>query len=276
MLKNLRFFILQSTRPSNFSLALQDLKSGIGSIYIWPMLGWQEIRQRYRRSILGPFWLTISTGVLVGAMGPLYGRLFGQDISAYFPYLAISLVTWLLISTMVNELCLAFIAAEGFIKQIKLPLTIHVLRVVWRNLIVFTHNLVIVVLVLLFYPPPLSWHLLLFPVAIFFLVLNALWIGILIGLMCARFRDIPQIITSLMTVALFMTPVMWKAEMLGRNIFFAKINPIFHFLEIVRQPLLGGAIPILSWLVVIFLTCGGYLIAIAVFAKFRARIAYWV
>ena len=267
---------MPSNRPSNLSLALQDLKSGVGSIYIWPMLGWQEIRQRYRRSLLGPFWLTLSTGVLVGAMGPLYGRLFGQDISAYFPYLAISLVTWLLISTMVNELCLAFIAAEGFIKQIKLPLTIHVLRVVWKNLIVYAHNLVIVVLVLLFFPPPLSWHLLLFPVALLFILVNALWVGILLGLLCARFRDIPQIVASLMTVGLFLTPIMWKAEMLGRNIIFAKINPIFHFLEIVRQPLLGGAIPTLSWLVVIAITGGGYLVAMAVFARFRARIAYWV
>ena len=267
---------MQPNRHSNLSLALQDLKNGVCSIYIWPMLGWQEIRQRYRRSMLGPFWLTISTGILVGAMGPLYGRLFGQDISAYFPYLAISLVTWLLISTTVNELCLAFIAAEGFIKQIKLPLTIHVLRVVWKNLIVFAHNLVIVALVLLFFPPPLSINLLLFPIALFFVVINAVWLGILLGLMCARFRDIPQIVGSLMQVALFLTPVMWKAEMLGRNIYAAKINPIFHFLEIVRQPLLGGSVPVLSWLVVIAITCCGYIAALAVFARFRARIAYWV
>jgi ABC-type polysaccharide/polyol phosphate export permease len=137
-------------------------------------------------------------------------------------------------------------------------------------------NLVIVALVLVFFPPPISLHLLLFPAALFFVVANALWVGILLGLMCARFRDIPQIIASLMQVALFLTPVMWKADMLGRNIFAAKINPLFHFLEIVRQPLLGGAIPTTSWLVVIMITGGGYLIALGIFARFRARIAYWV
>jgi ABC-type polysaccharide/polyol phosphate export permease len=267
---------VQLSRPSNLSLALQDLKSGVCSIYIWPMLGWQEIRQRYRRSLLGPFWLTISTGMLIGAMGPLYGRLLGQDVSTYFPYLAISFVAWMLISSMLNELCLAFIGAEGFIKQIKLPLTIHVLRVVWRNLIVFAHNLVIVALVLLFFPPPITANLLLFPVALFLIAVNAIWAGILIGLMCARFRDIPQIVTSLMQVALFLTPVMWKADMLGRNIFAAEINPFFHFLEIIRQPLLGGAIPAVSWIVVASITVCGYSVAIVVFAKFRARIAYWV
>lgn len=267
---------MQFTRPSNLSLALQDLKSGIGSIYIWPMLGWQEIRQRYRRSVLGPFWLTISTGVLIGGMGPLYGRLLGQDVSAYFPYLAISLVVWTLISTTINELCFSFIIAEGFIKQIKLPLSIHVLRVVWKNLIIFAHNLVILVLVLVFFPPPLSLHLLLFPVSLFLLAVNAIWTGLLLGLLCARFRDIPQIVTSLTQVALFFTPVLWKAEMLGRNIFAAEINPFFHFLEIVRQPLLSESIPTTSWLVVGCITAGGYVVAITAFARSRARIAYWV
>lgn len=257
-------------------LALRDLKNGVGSIYIWPMLGWQEIRLRYRRSMLGPFWMTLSSGVMVGAMGPLYGRLFGADLSTYFPYLAISLITWLLISTMVNELCTCFISAEGFIKQIKLPLTIHVLRVIWKNLIVYAHNLVIVALVLFFYPPPVSLQLFLFPVALIFLFVNSLWMGLVLGLLCARYRDVPQIIASLLTVAMFTSPIFWRAEMLGRNIIFAEINPIYHFLEIIRQPLLGGEFPTLSWLFVIATTCVGYLLAILMFARYRARIAYWV
>jgi len=240
------------------------------------MLGWQEIRQRYRRSMLGPFWLTLSTGFLVGGMGPLYGSLFGQDLTVYFPYLAVSLVTWLMLSNTISELCSAFIIAEGFIKQIKLPLTIHVLRVVWKNQIIFAHNLVIVVIVLLFFPPPLSLNLLMFPIALMFVAINSVWLGILLGLICARFRDIPQIVGSLMQVALFVTPVMWKAEMLGRNIYAAQINPIFHFLEIVRHPLLGGFFPAFSWMVVIAITCCGFIVSLAVFARFRASIAYWV
>ena len=150
------------------------------------------------------------------------------------------------------------------------------LRVVWKNLIVFAHNLVIVVLVLLFYPPPLTWHLVLVPAALFMLAINAVWAGMLLGLVCARFRDIPQIISSLMQVAMFLTPVMWKADMLGRNILAAKLNPLFHFLEIIRQPLLGGGAPLLSWAVVLGITVIGYVITLAMFARFRARIAYWV
>jgi len=267
---------LQTSRPSNFALALKDLVDGVCSIHVWPMLGWQEIRQRYRRSVMGPFWLTISTGAMIAGMGPLYGRLFGQDIGLYFPYLAISFVVWLLIANLINECSGAFIAAEGFIKQIKLPLTIHILRVVWKNLIIFGHNLVIVALVFLFYPPEWGWHLLQMPLGVFFIALNGLWFGVLVGLFCARFRDIPQIITSVVQVAFFLTPVMWKADMLGKHLWAAQTNPIYHFIEIVRAPLVSGGASLLSWAVVSAITVTGYLVMILVFSRFRARIAYWV
>lgn len=260
----------------NLALALKDVKDGVLSIYLWPMLGWQEIRQRYRRSILGPFWLTISTGAMIAGMGPLYGRLFGLDISAYIPYLTVSFVVWLLIASLMNDSCGAFIAAEGFIKQIRLPLTVHILRVVWRNLIIFAHNLVIVALVLLFYWPPVGWYLLLVPLGVLMIAVNGIWVGLLFGLLCARFRDIPLIVGSLVTVAFFLTPVMWKAEMLGKNLWAAQINPFYHFLEIVRAPLVSGTAAWPSWTVVLVITVVGFAATLAVFSSFRRRIAYWV
>jgi ABC-2 type transport system permease protein len=267
---------LQTPRPGNLALALKDLREGVLSLHIWPMLGWQEIRQRYRRSVMGPFWLTISTGAMIAGMGPLYGKLFAQDIAAYYPYLAISFVVWLLIANLINDCSNAFIAAEGFIKQIKLPLTIHILRVVWKNMIIFAHNLVIVALVLVFYRPQLGWHLLELPLGVFLIAANGLWFGILVGMVCARFRDIPQIISSVVQVAFFLTPVMWKAEMLGEHLWAAKVNPIYHFIEIVRAPLVASGASLLSWAVVLGITLAGYAAMILVFSRFRARIAYWV
>jgi len=267
---------LQDDPRKNFSLAIQDLKEGISSIYIWSMLGWFEIKNRYRRSILGPFWLTISTGVLIAAMGPLYGRLLSQDISAYFPYLAVSFVVWIFIANLMTEACTTFISAEGFIKQTKLPLTIHVLRVVWRNVIIFGHNVLIIIAVLLFYRPSLGWPLVLVPFGVLVLAINGIWIGLLFGMLCARYRDVPLIIASLVQVAFFLTPVMWQAEMLGKHAWYAQINPLFHFLEIIRGPLLGTGAKAVSWAAVLGITIVGYMVSLAMFSRFRARIAYWV
>lgn len=240
------------------------------------MLGWLEIKQRYRRSVLGPLWLTISTGAMIAGMGPLYGRLFGLHIGDYFPYLAISFVVWLFIATLINDSCLSFISADGYIKQIKLPLTVHVMRTVWKNLIVLGHNFLIVVLVLLFYRPALGWPLLLVPLAVFVLALNGIWIGLLFGLLCARFRDIPPIVGSFVQVAFFLTPVMWKADMLGQHAWAADFNPVFHFLQIVRQPLIANDPAVTSWIAVLLVTVLGFAMALAMFSRFRARIAYWV
>lgn len=240
------------------------------------MLGWLEIKQRYRRSVIGPFWLTISTAALLLGMGPLYARLFGQDISEYFAFLAIGFVVWMLLAGILNDSCQGFISAEGFIKQTRLPLTAHVLRVIWKNLIIFAHNAVIIVVVLAVYHPSLTWVLLLSLLGLAVITVNALWVGILLALLCARFRDIPPTVGSVVQIAFFLSPVLWRPEMLGDFQAWAQMNPIFHFLEIVRAPLLGQVPTVLSWAVVGGVTVAGYLVMLAFFARFRARIAYWV
>jgi ABC-type polysaccharide/polyol phosphate export permease len=214
--------------------------------------------------------------VLIAGMGPLYGRLFGQDLSDYFPHLAVSFVVWMLLASLMNEGCTCFTAAEGFIKQARMPLTIHVLRVVWKNLIIFFHHALILFVVLAFYPPPLSWGMALLPVAILAIALNALWLGLLLGMLCARFRDIPLIIQSVVQVMFFLTPVLWKPELLGRHAWAAEWNPLNHLLEIIRAPLLGRGVPALSWYAVILMTLAGFTVTMWVFARYRARIAYWV
>jgi len=263
-------------RRSNIELAISDIASGLLSFHIWGALGWQEVMQRYRRSVLGPFWLTISTAIMVGIMGPLYGKLFKQDIGDYFAYLAVNLVMWQTIFQLVQDSCTAFIVSEGYIKQVQLPLSIHVLRMLWKNLIILAHNFVVVVLAIALMRPAIDAHLLLFPLALLTFAANALWVGILLGMACARFRDVTLMVTNLMQVAFFATPIMWKPQMLGRHEWAVNLNPLYHFLEILRAPLLGGPVSMVSWAVVAGITVVGYSVMLALYSRFRARIAYWV
>lgn len=260
---------------SQFARALSDIRRGIWSLHLWPTLAWQEIKQRYRRSVLGPFWLTISTALFIAGMGPLYGALMGQPTSPYMHYLAVGFVVWLFISGLITEGCQAFIAAEGFIKQTRVPLTVHALRVVWRNVLILAHNFIIVILVSAWFLPPLNWGVLTVPAAIFVIALNGLSLGILLGLLSARFRDIPQIVTSLVQLLFFVTPIFWRPEMLATHSWVVDWNPIFHLIELVRAPLLGNPAPAASWLIATCVTVLGWLVALAFFARYRARIAYW-
>ncbi len=258
------------------SRALTDIRLGVLSLHLWPTLAWQEIKQRYRRSFLGPFWLTISTALFIAGMGPLYGALMGQDTSRYIHFLAVGFIVWLFISGLITEGCQAFISAEGFIKQTSLPLTVHAMRVVWRNVLVLAHNFVIVIFVSAYFVPPWDWGLLSAPVGVFIIALNGIWLSLLLGLLSARFRDIPQIITSLVQLLFFITPIFWRPEMLSTNRWITDWNPIFHLIELVRAPLLGNPVPATSWLVALAMTLLGWLFALAFFARYRARIAYWL
>ncbi len=257
--------------------AIGDLADGLKHAHVWHMLALQEIRQRYRRSLIGPLWITISTGVLVGAMGPLYGSLFGHSLAAYFPHLAVSFVIWLLIANLLNEACVVFIGAEGVIKQIRMPLSIHVYRFVWKNLLVFLHHVILIVAVLAIFRPQLGWNVLLAPVGLLLLALNAVWIALFLGVVCARYRDIPLIVQNIVQVLFFLTPVLWRPRDLGPALqWAAEVNPLHHFLEVVRSPLLGSSPTWINLLVVALTTVSGFAMGLAFFARFRSRIAYWV
>lgn len=267
---------MNNKSQDDFGKAVWDVLRGTASIHVWPMLGWQEIKQRYRRSTLGPFWLTISTGALIGGMGPLYGKLFGANLAQYVPHLAVSYILWILLSSLINDACTTFIAAEGLIKQIRMPLSIHVLRAVWRNMLVFFHNAVILLILVLFFPPPLSWHLILIPFGLLFIALNGVWVGLVLGMLCARYRDIPQIVGSVVQILFFLTPVVYRGQSLGRYGWAAKWNPLNQFLEVVRAPLLGGPVTLFTWAMIGAITVLGFAGALALFARYRARVAYWV
>ena len=262
--------------PSQTVLALRDVDEGARAFRLWGMLGWQDIRQRYRRSTLGPFWLTISMGALVGGLGVLYAGLFKMDVADYLPFVAAGLILWGLISGLITEGCTAFIDAEGIIKQVNLPLSVHVYRVVWRNSIVFAHNVIIYVAAAVIFSIQPGWTGLLALPGLALLCLNGVWAGLLLGLVSARFRDVPQIAASIVQVAFFLTPIIWKPELLPDRAFILEINPFFHLLELVRAPLLGQAPGLVSWLAASGITLGGWLVTLVMYRRYRWRIAYWV
>ena len=265
---------------SQGKLALADIVQGARARYLWGLLGWHDIRRRYRRSILGPFWLTISMGILVAALGALYGTLLNVEIAVYVPFLALGFVIWTLISAVITEGCTAFISAESIVKQTNLPLSVHVYRMVWRNFLILCHNAAIFVVVAVVFAIWPGWTGLLALPGLVFLCLNAIWVGLLLGIVSARFRDVPPIVTSVVRILFFVTPIIWMPELMpARALMLALVldfNPFFHFVEVVRAPLLGQAPALVSWLAVSGTTLGGWLLAFALLRRYRRRIAYWV
>ena len=268
--------ISYNSNMSSWRHAVKDIKEGTFGTFVWFHLAWQDIRLRYRRSIIGPFWITLSMGLFVCAMGPLYGKLLHQEIGPYFQYIVVSFIIWSFLASQINESCTAFIGAEGFIKQIKMPLSIHLHRVMARSVIMLAHNLLVVIIVLFFFPPKQFVTLLLAPVGFALVLINLAWIGFVLSILCARFRDIPQAVTSVMQLVFFLTPIVWKRELLGNHAIVADLNILYHFMEIIRAPLLGAYPTRLSYAFVIVSALIGWTVALLLFRRFRSRIVYWV
>ena len=206
---------------------------------LWLTLGWYDIRKRYRRSLLGPLWITIGMGAFVAALSLLYGPLMGGHIADYLPFVAVGFIAWQLISELVNEGCNVFIVNGPIIEQLKAPLSIYIFQMIYKNLIIFAHNILIYLIIILFFAVSLSWSTLLVIPGIALICLNGVSVGMLLGTASARFRDIPPIVASIMQMMFFLTPILWLPDrMPGREAFIA-LNPFYYFVEIIRQPLLG-------------------------------------
>ncbi|MEU2257394.1 ABC transporter permease [Nocardia xishanensis] len=268
-----------------FGRAVKDMRNGFGQRELWLSLGWQDIKQRYRRSVLGPFWITIATGVQAAAMGILYATLLDQPLREYLPYVTVGLIVWNVIQASILEGSEVFIANEGLIKQLPSALSVHVYRLVWRQLLFFAHNMVIYLVLLAAFGiwENLRWSSLLAIPAIGLIFLNSMWVSIVFGIFSTRYRDIAPILSSTTLMLFVLTPVMWTTKTLESQIGGAserarlvEIIPTFHYLEIVRAPLLGEPQEPRHWVIVGAITVVGWIIAALAMKQYRSRVPYWV
>lgn len=262
-----------------FQLAGTDLKDGVRLWRLIWTLGLSDIKLRYRGSTLGPFWLTISMGVQVASMGFLYGTLFHAHIHFYLPYLTISIVLWGYLSTLITDGCTCFSQSDSLIKGTRMPFTVHAARSIVRNTIILAHNVVVVVVVFAIMGIHESLYSLAAIPAFALWVIDGFAISLLFGALCARFRDIPQIIMALLQIAFFITPIIWSAKVLEghpKAELLIRLNPFFYILEILRAPLLGTPLTVDMVLKALIVSVGIIAVSAIGFARARGRIAYWV
>ena len=265
-----------------FKRAFGDLVDGWKSDQLWLQLGWQDIKQRYRRSTLGPFWITIATGVMAVALGLLYSLLFKEELSYFLPHVTLGLILWGFIAGCIQDGAQVFIANEGLIKQLPAPLSVHVYRLVWRQTLFLAHNMIIYIIMLIIFRPHLGWDALLFFPALLLFLLNGVWVAMFFGIISTRFRDVAPLVDSLVQLCFYMTPIVWTThtlyanETMSQRARLAEINPLYHYLEIIRSPLMGIDVPASHWYIVLGFTVVGWGLMLLVMKKARGRVSYWV
>lgn len=272
-----------ASKSTTLSMAFRDLVRGWRQNELWLQLGWQDIKQRYRRSTLGPLWITIATGVMALALGLLYSMLFQISVRELLPHVTVGFIIWGFIAGCIKDGSDIFIENEGLIKQLPSALSVHVYRLVWRQLLFLAHNMVIWVLLVVVFRIPLSWNTLLAIPALALLVINGVWVTMLFGIIATRFRDVAPLLESMVQLLFYVTPIVWTTQTLkeqggevAQRARIAELNPLYHYLEIVRAPLIGKETDLYHWGIVGACTVVGLLLALLVMRQWRFRVPYWV
>jgi ABC-type polysaccharide/polyol phosphate export permease len=265
-----------------------QLASGVNDIIesaenwrLWVHLAQLDMRARYRRTIIGPMWTTLSAVILILALGVVYSALWHVETRNFLPYFAAGYTTWLFFTTTLTEGATAFFSNASIITSIRLPISIHVFRLIFRNILVFLHIAVIYVLVVIWYQAfPNFMALLALPVGFLLFIVNLFWIGLLLATVCSRYRDVNQLLTNFIQIAFFITPIFWQVEILDSKpeikFLLADLNPIYHLIELIRAPLIGRVPSLLTFGYTSSMAVIGLGFSIYAFSRYRGRIAFWV
>lgn len=254
----------------------RDLAQAARAWPVWTTMAWHDLLMRYRRSLLGPFWISLSIAVLVLAMGFLYSQVFKQDVNTYMSYLAGGFLVWFLIAALITDACSIGQDNETILRNVPIPLSSLALRVVSRNLMIFAHNLLAIVIILAFFGSPFTWTLLLTVPALVIYAAFGFLVALILGPLATRFRDLTQIIASGLQIAFFLTPIIWSPSQVSERTLFVEGNPFFHLVTIFREPLLGQTPAALSWMVSLGMLAGLALIAMALFSRAKRRMYFWL
>lgn len=261
---------------SPFAVACRDLGEAARLAPVWLHAGWIDVVWRFRRTRIGAFWHTLSLAAFVLVMGVVWSTILHQDPYHYFRYVTVSMIVWSLIASFITEGTGVLVAGQATALSMRFPYVAFAFAHVWRALLLFAHHFVfyIVVLVGTLFSP--GWAIFFAIPALLLLIANGVWMSLLAGIICLRWRDLIPAIFSAMQIAIFVTPVFWPKEMLGPKLAFAAdFNPLFHLVLILRDPLLGTVPPLESWLWASVTLIVGSVVTLWVYGKQRDRMPYW-
>lgn len=257
--------------------ALSDIGSVVTRWRTWALMGNQDVALRYRRSLLGPFWLSFSMAAMIMGIVLLYGQIFEQEFDTYLVYVAPGILMWGYIMSLIMDGCHIAIDAEGQLRSVRIPLPVLAARMVFRNFLIFLHNLLAVMVIIVatgnFNARPEA--LLAIP-GIAVVTLIGFFGALILGPVCLRFRDVQQVIASAMQMMLFLTPVFWMPNQGRVSELVSNANPFFHMIQLVRMPIEGDAPAELNWVVTLCLMGGLMLASMLALSATRKRIFLWL
>lgn len=265
-----------SEETNAYAEAWADLTEGLQHWRLWTLLAWNDLHQRYKRTWIGMGWIALSFALFALVKIFIFGPLTGKSLAFFGPFLAMGFLAFRLISNFIANGANVYVGAQSWIKSEPLPLSVHLYKLMTTNFIIFFFASIPAIIICLAFQ---SFHPIVFatlPLALIIFAINGVWVSSLIGILCTRHRDIMHFVSTIMQVMYFATPILWVPPETGLRATLANVNPLTHYLAVIRTPALENTIPWESWKLIGIYTVFGCVISFIVFAKSRRRLIYWL
>lgn len=256
--------------------AFVDLGAGLRRWRTSWKLALQDIELRYKRSLLGPFWLSGTLVATMLALAYLFSGVFQQQFAHYLGWIGTGLLTWGLVTALTQDGSNSITEHGGLLQNVRLPLTTIAARVAIRNGIIFAHNAIAVLVTLLLFGHSLDTVMLMAIPGAAIIVFFGFFLCLAIGPLCTRFRDIPLVIQSVMQVIFFLTPIFWLPDGMSHRPIFTDGNPFYHLIQLVRAPMLGEWATAQNWRVALGCCAAAMFLAMTSVTLTRRRINLWL
>lgn len=267
---------LPASPHSSTRLAWEDIVQSFVLWRRWLYLANTDIAARYRRSVIGPFWITLTNAFMLTCIGFTFSRLWNTNATEFMPFFGVSYLVWNMLSTLIGEATDSYTEAAPFIQNYQSHKLLWVLRIVCRNLIILAHMVPIYIVLALLFPLFNFMNFLYFFLALPLFIIHCIWMSSIIATLSTRFRDVKRLITLVIFVIFLVTPILWKPETLKTHTWLYEINPMYYIIELFRNPLLGIASSPLVWGVNIALAGIGSALAFALHRYTVRRLFYWL
>ena len=258
-------------------LGLAEIMAGLANWRIWHLIGSGELRRRYARSRVGQFWVTLSTGLSILILGLVWSALWNVEPVKLLPHLTVSIIIWQFMASIITESIDIFPAHKHILLSQYLACSTVVFAMVYKNALILLHNVVIIALVFIVFQQPVTVKIFLVVPAVLLFLITALWLGYLVGLICARFRDIGHAMQSILQLGFYITPVIWKPEFITEQYrWLLAFNPFATYITIIRGALTSEPFPAFEWGLAALIAFGGAALSLPLIGKYRRRLLFWV
>jgi len=223
--------------------ALEELREIIKYRNLLFQMVRRDVVTRYKRSILGIAWTMLNPLMTTLILAIVFSQVFGAE-EEYAVYVLSGLMPWTFFSQTTSASIVGLLWGGSLIHRIFMPRTVFAVSAIGTGLVNFILSLVPLFFLVLITGVNLTWSVFLTPIAILFLAMFSLGVGLFLSSVAIRFADIADMYQIILTAWFYLSPIIYKEEYIPEQFtWIVKLNPMFYLINFFRAFVYDGRFP---------------------------------